>query len=273
MLKKGFTLIELLVAIGVIALLLALLLPSLQLAKKQARTALCLSNLHHLNLALTSFEIDTKSYPYAFSHLINTPPPGGYPGNSAKDRMGWWWFHFLGEYIGRDFRNAKILQCPDRNIPAGSSYANILLGNYGVNLSVCTMSSGTSNQKEFMGEPLNAELIATPGDTLLVLDSGYAMISWRHAADDRSPVAPTGNEDAAYVPGLKMNQLISSSSPPSPFYQEQLKDAIEGRHEFHRLNVGFADGHCLTMEAESLLVEKVNETAYKNQIPLWKPAK
>jgi len=54
--RKGFTLIELLVAIGVIALLLALLLPSLQLAKKQARTALCLSNLYHLNLALASLK-------------------------------------------------------------------------------------------------------------------------------------------------------------------------------------------------------------------------
>ncbi|OQA02408.1 MAG: hypothetical protein BWY71_00023 [Planctomycetes bacterium ADurb.Bin412] len=272
MAKKGFTLIELLAAIGVIALLLALLLPALQLAKKQARTALCLSNLHHLNLALGSFEIDTRSYPYAFSNLINTPPPGGYFGNSSYDRSGWWWFQFLSDYIGRDVRNCKLLQCPDRNIPAGSSYANILMGNYGVNLSVCTMSSGGSKQDEFIGEPLHAELISTPGDTLLVLDSGYAMISWRHAADDRPPTPPSKNEDAAYVPGLKMNQLLSSLSPSSPFYQEQLEDAVEGRHEFHRLNVGFADGHCLTMEAESLLVGKTGDI-YKNQIPLWKPVK
>jgi len=109
MAKKGFTLIELLAAIGVIALLLALLLPALQLAKKQARTALCLSNLHHINLALASFEIDTRSYPYAFSNLISTPPPGGYPGNAGKDRMGWWWFQFLSDYIGRDVRNSNLL--------------------------------------------------------------------------------------------------------------------------------------------------------------------
>ena len=267
MAKKGFTLIELLVVIGVIALLLAILLPALQLAKKQARTALCLSNLHHLNLALASFEIDTRSYPYAFSNLIDLTPPGGYMGNASpgKDRMGWWWFQFLGDYIGSDVRNSKLLQCPDRNIAEGSSYTNILMGNYGVNLSVCTMSSGNSNQKEFIGEPLHAELISTPGDTLLVLDSGYAMISWHHATEE--PPNPFGpdHEGAAYVPGLKINQTRM-------LFEEQQKDAIEGRHEYHRLNVGFADGHCLTMEAESLLVEKTGDM-YKNQIPLWKPAK
>lgn len=266
MAKKGFTLIEVLAAIGVIALLLALLLPALQLAKKQARTALCLSNLHHLNLALASFEIDTRSYPYAFSHLINTPPPGGYIGNFSYDRVGWWWFQFLSDYIGTDVRNSKLLQCPDRNIPEGGSYANILMGNYGVNLSVCTMASGGSKQDEFIGEPLNAELISTPGDTLLVLDSGYAMISWHHATEEPpNPLGPD-HEGTAYVPGLKINQARM-------LFEEQQKDAIEGRHDFHRLNVGFADGHCLTMEAESLLVEKVSETSHKNQIPLWKPVK
>jgi len=140
------------------------------------------------------------------------------------------------------------------------------MGNYGVNLSVCTMSSGNSNQKEFIGEPLHAELISTPGDTLLVLDSGYAMISWHHATKDPpNPLGP-GSEGAAYVPGLKINQARPE------LLVERNKDVDEGRHEFHRLNVGFADGHCLTMEAESLLVGKTGDM-YKNQIPLWKPAK
>jgi prepilin-type N-terminal cleavage/methylation domain-containing protein len=268
MIKKGFTLIELLVVIAVIALLLAILLPTLRLAKKQAKTALCLSNIHHLNLALTSFEMDTDAYPYAFSNLISPPPPGGYVGSSApnKDRMGWWWFHFLGEYIGQDTRNARILRCPDRNIPEGSSSTNLLMGNYGVNLSICTMDCGGNNQKEFVGKPLNAELISAPSNTLLLLDCGYVMISWNHAADvPPSPLNLT-HEDAAYVPGLKINQSRS-------LFEEQQKDAVEGRHENYRLNVGFVDGQCRTMDAESLLVEKVSDTFYKNQTPLWKPVK
>ena len=44
--RRGFTLIELLVVIAIIALLIAILMPALQRAKKQARGAVCQSNLH-----------------------------------------------------------------------------------------------------------------------------------------------------------------------------------------------------------------------------------
>ena len=49
--KNGFTLIELLVVIAIIALLLAVLGPSLRLAKETATAAVCLSNLYGLTKA------------------------------------------------------------------------------------------------------------------------------------------------------------------------------------------------------------------------------
>ncbi len=50
-LTKGFTLIELLVVIAIIAILMAILMPSLQLAREQAQRTVCLHNIGQLSLA------------------------------------------------------------------------------------------------------------------------------------------------------------------------------------------------------------------------------
>ncbi|MBN2355873.1 type II secretion system protein [candidate division KSB1 bacterium] len=54
--KKAFTLIELLVVIAVIALLMAIIVPALNLAKRKAASAVCLANVKNMALAWYTYQ-------------------------------------------------------------------------------------------------------------------------------------------------------------------------------------------------------------------------
>lgn len=49
--RKGFTLVELLVVVSIIALLMAIIVPSLRMARSQAEKSVCVSNLHTMYIA------------------------------------------------------------------------------------------------------------------------------------------------------------------------------------------------------------------------------
>ena len=262
--RFGFTLIELLVVIAIIALLMAILAPTLQSSRRQAKAVLCNLNIKQLVLGLMMYETENETLPYAFDDTRMGPPPGGYPGNQLYDRMGWWWFNHITDYSRKDSGRASIVLCPSRQINNRKLKRDMLCGNYGVNQSICKSSIGRGSHAEFVGTPLPNTDILQPGQTLLIVDSGYSMITWWHATD--TPPITLGNtiiEDAAYIPGLWVNK-------EKDLWPGQERDAINGRHPNKTVNVGFADGHSSRIKADDLFVEKTND-GYKNRSPLWLP--
>jgi prepilin-type N-terminal cleavage/methylation domain-containing protein len=121
--RNGFTLVELLVVIGIIAVLIGMLLPTLSRARDHAQGIQCQSNLRQLHAA---FVIYCNMYN---GYCMPAQASNGAAGGSASD---WWW---LGsETLGRTLgvkgttqnvldRLSKMLDCPATlrdKIPGGS---------------------------------------------------------------------------------------------------------------------------------------------------------
>lgn len=107
---RAFTLVELLVVISIIGVLIALLLPAIQAARRSANRTQCLSNLHQMGVALEHF-MDTQGsrgrFPVAARLPSEEPIPNAGSGPQYPKRLCI--TKVLGPYIEN---NAEVFHCP-----------------------------------------------------------------------------------------------------------------------------------------------------------------
>lgn len=112
--REKFTLLELLIVIAVIAILVSMLLPGLNHARENARSAACINTLKTLGFGVTSYTADNDDYLPPMCYSENS---GGTPywhqtlmGTNPLDGSWGYWHHVKGAYI-----SIADMKCPSMN--------------------------------------------------------------------------------------------------------------------------------------------------------------
>lgn len=244
---RAFTLVELLVVIGIIAVLIAILLPALGRAREQARTVACLSNLRQIGLAMQSY-INTND---------NFLPPVdmGLSGSGTQTVRGNWATLLVsGKHIQVPLQPvsgvdaASVFKCP-AGLSQTTGYNPVPL-------------SQTDGRNSMAWRSQSSEL-ATPDnlvDTWYGANASYSsglstqrLRPMRFLRFTSAGVLTTGGEREL----IKVTRITQASAVvllfDGNFLAENRPARLSLRHSGRKaLNVLLADGHAATLREEEI---------------------
>lgn len=206
--RPGFTLIEVLVVIGIIGILVALLVPAVQMARESSRRTACQNNLRQIGLGVLHFESTHGKY-----------PPGkkwsGPPSDPSSFSMAW--SSFMLEHIEQSTIhnqiNFKVSFTNPANLPATTQAISVYL---------CPSSGRIEPHRSSDGHLIN--LGGMPGEGLGCID--YMGISGPQK-DFRNPVTrtPYGRQKGVLI-GTKGLPLAEEKIEPPPVTVDTITDGL-----------------------------------------------
>lgn len=180
---RAFTLVELLVVIGIIALLVSILLPSLNRAREAAKQTKCLSNLKQIGMAFTMY----------LNENGNWFPAGARTGGHQDHDWVWWQQTYMSDgtmatggiapYLHVTPQSYEVLTCPSDD-PGNRTRTNPTYPfSYAMNFFLSSYDYGDVNDVNGAVPFPKVTLVRQSAETILVLeedehtiDDGYASI-------------------------------------------------------------------------------------------------
>jgi prepilin-type N-terminal cleavage/methylation domain-containing protein/prepilin-type processing-associated H-X9-DG protein len=162
---RGFTLVELLVVIGIIALLIAILMPALSAVREHARRIKCMSNLRQLTAAWIMYANENKGRFCSSEWQDINPgkggPYGGYTlGGASAPLPGGLWTWIADTPKGQDFtrgmlwsylKSTEVYYCPnDPYLPETSYTINGYLAGRAGNPTLYRLSQVRHSESTFL---------------------------------------------------------------------------------------------------------------------------